>query len=155
MLTFIDLGYMMKKTITVKGLEAGKNADAVYAEFYTSNLIGTSIEKIENSMGRRLIILSREEVELEPDLVMTGNNRNVVFLSGGDAMFATTHIDLPLTCQKMLWHRNLDHHAPSTIQQVSVFKRPSKLQVREIPTIHSLISGMKIRSVIAEAPYIR
>ena len=101
MLTFIGLGLYDEKDITVKGLEAVKNADAVYVEFYTSNLIGTSIEKIEKFYGKKLIVLSREEVELEPVWLSRSIKENVVFLSGGDAMVATTHIDLRL--RQKIW----------------------------------------------------
>src|SRR3972149_6232039 len=112
MLTFIGLGLYDEKDITVKGLEAVKSADAVFAEFYTSNLIGTSIEKIEKFYGKKLIILTREEVELEPVWLSLAEKENIVFLSGGDAMVATTHIDLRLRAKDMGIEKAIISEAP-------------------------------------------
>lgn len=44
MLTFIGIGLYDKKDISVKGLEAIRRADHVYAEFYTSALMGTTVK---------------------------------------------------------------------------------------------------------------
>lgn len=96
MLTFVGLGLYDEKDITVKGLEAVRKADAVYMEFYTSHLMGTTIEKIENFFEKKVTLLTREEVEKNPSLLEEAKEKNVVFLSGGDAMVATTHIDLRL-----------------------------------------------------------
>src|SRR5659263_49196 len=89
MLTFIGIGLYDEKDITVKGLEAVRNADVVYVEFYTSNLFGTSIKDMEKLYGKKLVVLSREDVEQDPEWLMRAKNENVVFLSGGDAMVAT------------------------------------------------------------------
>ncbi len=42
MLYFIGLGLYDEQDISVKGLEAVRAADTVYAEFYTSRLMGTT-----------------------------------------------------------------------------------------------------------------
>ena len=151
MLTFIGLGLYDEKDITVKGLEAVKNADAVYAEFYTSNLIGTSIEKIEKFYGKKLIILSREEVELEPVWLSRAINENVVFLSGGDAMVATTHIDLRLRA-KDLGIESAIIHAPSIYSAVSGLSGLQNYRFGKSTTIpFPYIRNEK--TIISEAPY--
>lgn len=96
MLTFIGLGLYDEKDITVKGLEAIKRADIIYAEFYTSHLAGTTIGKMEELYGKKITVLAREDVEQSPVWLPEAKEKNVVFLSGGDAMVATTHIDLRL-----------------------------------------------------------
>ncbi|MFZ2411685.1 MAG: diphthine synthase, partial [Candidatus Methanoperedens sp.] len=101
MLTFIGLGLYDEKDITVKGLEAVRKADIVYAEFYTSHLMGAAMENIETFYGRKVILLTREEVEQNPSWLSQAKEKNVVFLSGGDAMVATTHIDLRLRAKDM------------------------------------------------------
>ncbi len=53
MLTFIGLGLFDEYDISLKGLEAIREADLVYAEFYTSCLMGTNLEKWRNSMERK------------------------------------------------------------------------------------------------------
>ncbi len=103
MLTFIGLGLWDESDVSVKGLEAIRNADVVYAEFYTSRLMGTTLEKMESFYGKPVIVLAREDVEQHPkdNVLKDAQGKNVVFLTGGDAMVATTHVDLRLRAEKM------------------------------------------------------
>lgn len=151
MLTFIGLGLYDEKDITVKGLEAVKNADAVYVEFYTSNLIGTSLEKIEKFYGKKLIVLSREEVELEPVWLSRSIKENVVFLSGGDAMVATTHIDLRLRAKDM-GVKTMIIHAPSISSAVSGLSGLSNYRFGKSTTIPFPYTRND-KMIISEAPY--
>jgi len=54
-LTFVGLGLYDEEDVTVKGLQAIENADVVYAEFYSSKLIGTTIEKLEGFYKRESV----------------------------------------------------------------------------------------------------
>ena len=103
MLTFIGLGLYDENDISLKGLDAIRNADVVYAEFYTSRLMGSTIEKMEALYGKHVNVLVREDVEQYPkDTVLRDAlDKNVVFLTGGDAMVATTHVDLRLRAKKL------------------------------------------------------
>ena len=65
MLHFIGLGLYDERDISLKGLEAIRSADAVYVEFYTSRLMGTTRERMEALYGKRIHTLSRE-VEADP-----------------------------------------------------------------------------------------
>ena len=95
-LTFIGLGLYDEKDITLKGLEEIKNCDKVYVEFYTAELVGADINKIEKTIGKPIEVLSREETE-KGDKILEGTlKEKVVFLTCGDPMTATTHIDLRL-----------------------------------------------------------
>ncbi len=44
MLTFVGLGLYDERSVTVAGRDAIRDADRVFAEFYTSRLIGTDID---------------------------------------------------------------------------------------------------------------
>lgn len=103
MLTFIGLGLYDEGDVSLKGLNAIKEADVVYAEFYTSRLMGTTIERMEALYGKPVKILAREDVEQHPkdSVLKDALDKNVVFLTGGDAMVATTHVDLRLRAEKM------------------------------------------------------
>ena len=101
MLHFVGLGLYDEKDISLKGLEAVRAADCIYAEFYTSQLMGTTREKMEALYGRKIHPLSRQEVEVDPSWLEEGRNKDIVFLSGGDAMVSTTHLDLRLRAIKM------------------------------------------------------
>ncbi len=95
-LTFIGLGLYDEKDISLKGLEEINNCDEVYAEFYTAKLIGTNINKIEEKIGKTIKILSREETEKGDKILKSATDKNIAFLTCGDPMTATTHIDLRL-----------------------------------------------------------
>lgn len=99
-LTFIGLGLYDEKDISLKGLEEIKKCDKVYAEFYTAKLTGTDIKKIEKTIGKSVEILSRTETEKGYKLLNSVTNKNIVFLTAGDPMTATTHVDLRLRAIK-------------------------------------------------------
>jgi len=95
-LIFIGLGLNDERDISLKGLEEIKNCDKVYAEFYTAKLVGTDVSSIENTIGKSIEILSREETEKGDLILERASRESVVFLTCGDPMVATTHVDLRL-----------------------------------------------------------
>jgi diphthine synthase len=101
MLIFIGLGLYDERDISVKGLDAVRAADMVYAEFYTSRLMGATHEKLEAFYGRKISLLSRQQVEVDPSWMEDALDKDVAFLVGGDAMVSTTHLDLRLRAAKM------------------------------------------------------
>ncbi len=96
MLTFIGLGLFDEDDVSVKGLKLIKGADIVYAEFYTSRLVGSTLQRLQELYQREIHLLSREEIEQAPEqrLLRDARDRDVVFLTAGDAMISTTHADL-------------------------------------------------------------
>ncbi|MDD1758295.1 MAG: diphthine synthase, partial [Methanotrichaceae archaeon] len=66
MLFFVGLGLHDQRDISVKGLETVRRADRVYAEFYTSRLVGASMQDLEGIYGKKVNVLSRNEVEVNP-----------------------------------------------------------------------------------------
>jgi diphthine synthase len=114
MLTFIGLGLYDETDISLKGLHAIQSADLVYLEFYTSFLMGTTIEKMESFYGKSVILLSREDVEQNPSWLENARDQNVVFLTGGDTMASTTHIDLRIRANDMGISTRLIHGSSIT-----------------------------------------
>jgi diphthine synthase len=97
MLTFIGLGLYDERSITVEGRDALRRADRVYAEFYTSKLLGTSVEKLESHHETTIEVRDRAGVEQDPDEILEAAEReDVAFLTAGDTMISTTHTDLRL-----------------------------------------------------------
>ena len=95
MLTFIGLGLYDKNDVSEKGLACIRNADHVFLEIYTSRLMGTSYEELENQYGKPVHLLGRNDVEQHPDdLLNKAERSHVVFLCAGDPMVSTTHADL-------------------------------------------------------------
>jgi diphthine synthase len=101
MLLFVGLGLYDEKDISLRGLEAVRAADAVYAEFYTSRLMGASVEKLQSLYGREVHLLSRQDVEGDPAFLEEARKMDVAFLVGGDPMVSTTHLDLRLRALEM------------------------------------------------------
>ncbi|KZX11763.1 diphthine synthase [Methanobrevibacter filiformis] len=93
MLYLVGLGLFDEKDISIKGLETLKKADLIYAEFFTSNLFGSSLKTIERLIGKEIIVLNREEVEEENIFFKEAKHKNVALITGGDPLIATTHSD--------------------------------------------------------------
>ncbi|HPY73350.1 MAG: diphthine synthase [Methanothrix sp.] len=102
MLSFVGLGLYDERDVSVKGLQTIMDADLVYAEFYTSRLMGATPEKLARFYGKEIQLLSREEVEVSPeDWMGRAKEEKVAFLVGGDPMISTTHLDLRLRALRM------------------------------------------------------
>ncbi len=102
MLSFVGLGLYDLEDISAKGLQAVRNADLVYLEAYTSLLTGTSPEEMACRYGKELVVLKREDVEQHPEgFLQNALEKKVVFLTGGDPMVSTTHIDLRIRAARM------------------------------------------------------
>jgi diphthine synthase len=95
-IVFVGLGLYDEKDISLKGLDEIKKCDKVYAEFYTAKLFGTDIKKIEKTIGKPIEVLSRDGTEKGDKILDSAKNKEVVFLTCGDPMTATTHVDLRL-----------------------------------------------------------
>lgn len=101
MLTLVGLGLWDEKDITLRGLEEVRKADIVYAEFYTSKLVGTSVEALEKLYGRKVVVLERKDLEDESwKIVEEAKSKNVVILVAGDPGVATTHSSLLLEAKR-------------------------------------------------------
>ncbi|WP_292461257.1 diphthine synthase [Methanothermococcus sp.] len=101
MLILAGLGLYDEKDMTLKTLEYVKKVDKIYAEFYTAVLTGTTIEKIEETIGKEIIVLDREKVEYETEkLINESKDKDIMFLTAGDPMVATTHVDIAVEAKK-------------------------------------------------------
>jgi diphthine synthase len=100
MLYFIGLGLYDEKDISLKGLDAMKKADVVYAEFYTARLFGTTISALEEISQCEIKILTREQVEEDNIPLNEAKSKDVAFLIAGDPLIATTHADMMIEAKK-------------------------------------------------------
>lgn len=152
MLTFIGLGLFDEKDISLKGLEAIKNADMVFAEFYTSRLMGSTIEKLEKLYNKAVHILSREDVEVSPDWLAEAKDKNVVFLTGGDTMVSTTHVDLRLRAKDMGIQTKLIHGA-SISSAICGLSGLQNYRFGKASTIPHPYTSSRGNTIISETPY--
>ena len=95
MLTFIGLGLYDADSITCEGRTALQDADRVFAEFYTSKLLGATVEELEAAHDTTIEVRDRAGVEQDPEPILAAaETEDVAFLTAGDTMIATTHSDL-------------------------------------------------------------
>lgn len=151
MLTFVGLGLYDEKDVTLKGLEAIRDADVVYAEFYTAPLGGKTVERMEKAYGKRISVLERGDIEenAEETILKLAKNQNqkVVLLSGGDAMIATTHVDLRLRAIDMAIDTRIIH-APSISSAVAGLCGLQSYKFGKSATVAPPYKGL-----ISEVPY--
>jgi diphthine synthase len=97
MLTFVGLGLHDERSVTLAGRDAIRDADRVFAEFYTSRLSGVSVPDLERFHGVEIERRDRTGVESEPGPILDAAEAgDAVFLTAGDTMISTTHVDLRL-----------------------------------------------------------
>ena len=111
MLTFVGLGLHDIKDLTLRGKEAIEKADVVFAEFYTSHLIGLSPDDMSRALGKEVKVLSREEVEDGRIILEESSSKNVVLLVAGDPMVATTHVALRIMAEERGIKTGIVHNA--------------------------------------------
>jgi diphthine synthase len=99
-LVFIGLGLFDETDVSLKGLEELKSCDTVFAEFYTTKLGSFNKKSFEKIIGKKIEVLSREETEKGDKIIDAATQNSVAFLTGGDPLIATTHIDLRLRAIK-------------------------------------------------------
>ena len=113
MLTFVGLGLYDERSVTVEGREALSAADRIFAEFYTSKLLGATVADLEAAHGIEIDVRDRAGVEQDPEPILdAAETGEVVFATAGDTMISTTHVDLRLRAEE----RGIDTrvvHAPT------------------------------------------
>jgi diphthine synthase len=113
MLTFIGLGLYDERSITVEGRDSLRAADRVFAEFYTSHLVGATVEDLERYHDTDIEVRDRAGVEQDPDEILAAaEDGDAAFVTAGDSMISTTHVDLRLRAEE----RGIDTrvvHAPT------------------------------------------
>jgi diphthine synthase len=101
MLTFVGLGLYDERSVTVAGKRAIDDADRVFAEFYTSRLVGTELETLEAVHDADIEVRDRAGVERDPTPILdAAEDQRVAFLTAGDTMVSTTHTDLRLRAEE-------------------------------------------------------
>jgi diphthine synthase len=113
MLTFVGLGLYDERSVTVEGADAIADADRAFAEFYTSHLVGADVADLEAYHDTDVEVRDRAGVEQHPEPILeAAQSGDAVFLTAGDTMISTTHVDLRLRAEE----RGIDTrvvHAPT------------------------------------------
>src|ERR1051325_8020033 len=100
MLTFVGLGLWDERDVSLRGLDAIREADEVYAEWYTAHLGGASPQRLESFYGRKVTFVDRDPLEKGDAIVEAARAKSVVLLAVGDSMTATTTVHLRLRAER-------------------------------------------------------
>lgn len=111
-LVLIGIGIWDEKDITLRALDELKKCDAVFAEAYTSKMREGTLARIGKLINKKIILLTREEVEGEKKILEEAKKKRVALLVPGDPMVATTHVSLLLAARRKKIQIKLVH-APS------------------------------------------
>jgi diphthine synthase len=152
MLYFVGLGLFDEKDVSVKGLEVIKNADKVYVEFYTSRLMGADKEKMEYLYGREIHVLDRQEVEQDPWWLEEAKDIDIAFLTGGDTMVSTTHVDIRLRAMEMGIETRLIHGS-SIVSAICGLTGLQNYRFGKAATIPHPYTSTRGNTIISETPY--
>jgi diphthine synthase len=111
MLTLIGLGLNDEKDLTLKGIDAAKNADKVFIEFYTSFWNGNK-ENLETIIGKRIYELQRKDLEEDSKKILQeAKISDIAILVQGDPLVATTHETLIIEAKKLKIKTKIIHNA--------------------------------------------
>ncbi len=101
-LIFIGLGLYDELGLSLRGQAEERGCDQVFAEFYTSIMPGLRMERLSETVGKPVHILSRIDVEedAENKILSKAKTERIAFLVAGDPMVATTHVDLRLRAHR-------------------------------------------------------
>ncbi len=87
--------------ITLEAISAIKTCDEVYLEKYTSQYVEGENSKLEEITGKKVVLINREEVEVNfENKIKKSKEKNIALLIFGNALTATTHIQLLIDSKK-------------------------------------------------------
>jgi diphthine synthase len=111
MLTLIGLGLNDENDVTLKGIEAAKNSDKVFVEFYTSFWNGKK-ENLEKIIEKKIYELQRKDLEENSNKILQeAKNSDIAILVQGDPLVATTHETLIVEAKKLKIKTKIIHNA--------------------------------------------
>lgn len=118
-LIFVGLG-LGPKGITVEGVEAIKNSDIAYLEYYTTPHEPSVVKELSSETGKEITVVSREFVE-DGRRILNDAKSNIVALAvPGDPMIATTHNELRVRAIRMGIETTIVHSASIASAALSI-----------------------------------
>src|SRR3989344_6748515 len=101
-LYLIGLGLGDDRDLTLRGLETAKMCTKIYLECYTSLHPESDKEKLEQRIGKNILLADRTTVEQQTEkLLDAAKSGNAALLVVGDPLFATTHTDLLMRARSL------------------------------------------------------
>jgi len=148
-IVFVGLGLSDEKDMSLRGFEEIRSADVVFAEFYTSLMPNLSVKRLEELVGKKVNLISRQVLEEESGrpLLEEAKKQKVAFLVSGDPLMATTHVDMRIRAEKQGIKTRVIHGASITSAAIGL----SGLQNYKFG--RSVTVPFPQGNVISETPY--
>ena len=104
-LSLVGIGTSGENGIPIANLEALKACGKIFAESYTNLLPEGTLQRLEALAGKKIEVLSREQVESEKEILEAASHSRVSLVVSGDPMIATTHVSLILAASAggLMW----------------------------------------------------
>ncbi|MFA5312427.1 MAG: diphthine synthase, partial [Methanomassiliicoccales archaeon] len=115
---FVGLGLGSVQDMSLRALSELRSCDVIYGEFYTSKLVNSSVDDLEALIGKRIVRLRRADVEEGEEMIVAAKEKKVAFVTAGDTMAATTHVDIRLRAEE-------DHIPTRLVHGTSIFSAAS------------------------------
>ncbi len=102
-LVFVGLGLHDDLGISMRGLNELRTVDQIFIELYTSLMPGLSLERLQESLGKTILPVSRKNLEEESgkNILDVARTKKVALLVPGDPLIATTHVALRIAAEKL------------------------------------------------------
>ena len=148
-LILVGMGLCDEKDVSLRGIEEMKNADIIFAELYTSFMPRFSIPRLEEVVGKKILVVSRRVLEEEDGQMILREARKgkAVLLVPGDPLIATTHVDLRIRAEKEGIKSRVIHGASIISAVIGL----SNLQYYKFG--RSVTIPFTDRSFVSETPY--
>ncbi len=99
-LFLVGLGLCDENDASARAIELLRTCRTVFAENYTNLMREGTLRRLEEKIGRKIILLGREEVEGEKKIIEACALGPAALLVPGDPMTATTHNSLMMEARK-------------------------------------------------------
>ena len=156
MLSFIGLGLYDERSITLRGRDVLRETDSVFAEWYTSQLVGTTVAELEATHDVTIDVRDRAGVEQDPTPILdAAEDGHAAFLTAGDTMISTTHVDLRMRAhdrgiQTRVGHGTTAQTAASSLTGLQNY-RFGKATTLPFEETHGGVPNSVIRTIDANA----
>ena len=108
-LFLVGLGLCDENDVSNRAIEVLRTCTNVFAESYTNLMREGTLRRLEERIGRKIVLLVREEVEGEKKILEACANGPTALLVPGDPMTATTHNSLVAAASKKNIQTNILH----------------------------------------------
>ncbi|MEM3364514.1 MAG: diphthine synthase [Candidatus Micrarchaeia archaeon] len=100
MLYVIGTGLWRGDDISYRGTELCRNSSKVYIDSYTRAFDSKELARLEEIIGKKAILLGRDELEEKLGFLRESKDVDVVLLVPGDPLIATTHITIIMEARR-------------------------------------------------------